>query len=96
MQLIKKTALDVTTLENQKVSKIIFESYNIENINIFLLLFQTAYLTVTRIETEEFFSESEYTLNYPNFEVKPAFITYLFESFTNISKSRIKIMESVF
>jgi len=90
MQLIKKTALDVTTLENQKLSKIVFDSYKIENINIFVLLFQTGYLTITRIETEEFFSESEYTLNYPNFEVRQAFITHLFESFTNNGLEQIQ------
>ncbi|RKZ88899.1 MAG: hypothetical protein DRR16_03815 [Candidatus Parabeggiatoa sp. nov. 3] len=29
------------------------------------------------------YARVQYTLNYPNFEVKQAFITYLFESFTN-------------
>ncbi len=81
MQLIKKSAFDATVLENKKVSKIVFDSYNIENINIFTLLFQTGYLTITHIDSQPFFQE--YTLNYPNLEVKQAFITYLLESFTN-------------
>ncbi|MDM8562792.1 AAA family ATPase [Candidatus Marithioploca araucensis] len=79
-KLIKKTALDVTRLENQTVSKIVFDSYNIENLNVFALLLQTGYLTITKIAPQELFLE--YTLNYPNLEVKQAFITYLFESFT--------------
>ncbi len=81
MQLIKKKELDVTTLENQKVSKSLFDSYQIENINILVLLFQTGYLTISDVDTNEI--PYEYTLNYPNLEVKHAFMTYLFECFTN-------------
>ncbi|EDN66100.1 hypothetical protein BGP_2463 [Beggiatoa sp. PS] len=49
------------------MSEIVFNSYNIENLNVFALLFQTGYLTITHIDTQEDFAE--YTLNYPNFEV---------------------------
>jgi ATP-dependent exoDNAse (exonuclease V) beta subunit len=42
-------------------------------------LLQTGYLTVTHIDNQGL---PEYTLNYPNLEVKNAFITYLFEMFT--------------
>ena len=80
MQLIKKTAFDVTELENKKVPKIVFDSYKIENINIFALLFQTGYLTITNIAQKT--RTIQYILNYPNFEVKEAFVTFLFESFT--------------
>jgi len=81
MKLIKNTALDVTRLENEKVSKIIFDSYNIETLNVYALLFQTGYLTITSIDKKA--RTPQYILNYPNFEVKEAFITYLFETFTN-------------
>ena len=83
MQLIKKTAYDATVLENKKVSKIVFDSYNLENLNIFALLFQTGYLTITHIDKMDKAARTpQYILNYPNLEVKEAFITYLFESFT--------------
>ncbi|TGO02346.1 hypothetical protein PN36_26425 [Candidatus Thiomargarita nelsonii] len=89
MKLIKKTALDVTVLENKKVSKILFDSYNLENLNVFALLFQTGYLTITHIESGEDLLP-EYTLNYPNLEVKNAFVTYLFEIFTTNSLDEIQ------
>jgi hypothetical protein len=79
MKLIKKKALDATVFEDKKVSKIVFDSYDIENMNVFALLFQTGYLTITHVDTQGFL---EYTLNYPNFEVKQAFISYLLTSFT--------------
>ena len=80
MKLIKKTTLDVTLLENTKVSKMVFDSYNIENLNVFALLLQTGYLTISEIDQKA--RTLQYVLNYPNFEVKQAFITYLFDSFT--------------
>ena len=80
MSLIKKTTYDATVLENKKVSKIVFDSYNLENLNIFALLFQTGYLTLTHIDKTG--RTPQYILNYPNLEVKEAFITYLFASFT--------------
>jgi hypothetical protein len=80
IKLIKKTQRDVTTFENKKISELIFDSYNIENMNIFALLFQTGYLTIAEIDKKA--RTPQYILNYPNFEVKQAFITYLFESLT--------------
>jgi hypothetical protein len=80
IHLIKQTQREVTEFENKVISEIIFDSYQIENLNIFALLFQTGYLTITHINTQDL--STEYTLNYPNLEVKQAFVTYLFESFT--------------
>jgi len=79
--LIKKKQRDITTFENKRISDIVFDSYDIESLNVFALLFQTGYLTITHSQTQELFQE--YTLNYPNLEVKQAFITYLLEGFTN-------------
>jgi hypothetical protein len=80
MKLIKKTQQEVTIFENQKVSEIVFDSYNLENLNVFALLVQTGYLTVVKIDPKA--RTPVYILNYPNFEVKQAFITYLLDSFT--------------
>ena len=88
MKLIKHKKLDVTTLENQKVSEIVFDSYKIENLNIFVLLFQTGYLTISEIDNKAI--SRQYILNYPNFEVKEAFIIFLFESFTNQGMEKIQ------
>ncbi|WP_069473058.1 AAA family ATPase [Candidatus Marithrix sp. Canyon 246] len=78
MKLIKNTELDTTEFENKKVSEILFDSYNLENLNIFVLLFQTGYLTISEINQKT--RTIQYILNYPNFEVKQAFMTFL--SFT--------------
>ena len=78
---IKNTQIDIVEFENKKVSDLVFDSYEIDNLNIFSLLFQTGYLTITHIEQSARLLR-QYTLNYPNLEVKEAFITYLLASFT--------------
>jgi len=88
IKLIKNTQRDVTAFENQKISEIIFDSYNIESLNIFALLFQTGYLTITEIDQKS--RTLQYVLNYPNFEVKEAFVTYLFASFTQNELGKIQ------
>ena len=57
IKLIKETGREVTAFENKKVSEIVFDSYNLENLNVFALLFQTGYLTITHIDTQEYFAE---------------------------------------
>ncbi|MCC5815015.1 MAG: ATP-binding protein [Leptospira sp.] len=50
-----------------------FSSYEVEDLNITPLLFQTGYLTIKGYDKEE----SLYILDYPNYEVKYAFLNYL-------------------
>ena len=88
IKLIQQARQEVTEFENKTVSEIIFDSYNIDNMDIFALLFQTGYLTLTQVDTQDMLTE--YTLNYPNFEVKQAFITYLFDSFTHNGLGKIQ------
>jgi hypothetical protein len=80
IQLIKKNAYEATIFENKKVSKLAFDSYDFDNLNLFALLFQTGYLTITHIDKKGI--TPQYLLNYPNLEVKEAFITHLFANFT--------------
>lgn len=80
LEIIKKKQIQVIEFENKSVTDIIFDSYDLDNINPFSLLFQTGYLTIDRIDTSE--EITEYILNFPNFEVKTAFLTYIFDSFT--------------
>jgi hypothetical protein len=80
INLIKRLQIDPTEFEHKEVSEIIFESYSLEDMDVFALLLQTGYLTVTQVDMRR---GIRYTLDYPNFEVKEAFLTYLFEGFTN-------------
>jgi hypothetical protein len=58
-----------------------FDSFDLEDIRLFGLLYQTGYLTIQ--SRDEF---GQYTLDYPNREVKNSMLAYLFEAFGGVSK----------
>ena len=59
-----------------------FDSFDLEDIRLFGLLYQTGYLTIQ--SRDEF---GQYTLDYPNLEVKNSMLAYLFEAFGGVSGS---------
>ena len=80
-QLIRSKNIDVTAYENLKVGSFIFESFDIENIEVASLLFQTGYLTIKEKRMGRF-PKMDYWLNYPNREVKEAFLRHLLKEYT--------------
>lgn len=58
-----------------------FDSFDLEDIRLFGLLYQTGYLTIQ--SRDEY---GQYTLDYPNLEVKNSMLAYLFEAFGGVSK----------
>ena len=80
IKLIKEKKCEITEFEGKKISATILDSYDIENMNIYSLLFQTGYLTVSSIETYDDFTL--FNLAYPNKEVRNSLNTLIIESFT--------------
>ena len=62
-------------IENQTVNGIIFEKFDIENIELSSLLFQTGYLTVK----ERGERDNYYVLDYPNHEVRESMYQFLID-----------------
>jgi hypothetical protein len=56
-----------------------FSTYEVEDLSLTPLLVQTGYLTIKDYDEKE----NLYTLDYPNFEVKDAFLNYLFRKILN-------------
>jgi hypothetical protein len=80
IKLIKQRQSNIIEFDNLPVSGYSFESYEIDNLEIVPLLFQTGYLTVK----ESFIKEDtrKFRLSYPNKEVRDSFLTHLFREFT--------------
>lgn len=78
--LIKNRQSDLTGFENLPVKSYTFDSYDIENMDIAGVLFQTGYLTIKRITIED--NDKTYELSYPNQEVRDSFLTCLFGEYT--------------
>jgi hypothetical protein len=77
---IKKQGKDIRELEKEEVDDSIFESYDIENLEIISMLFQTGYLTLKEIRPVGI--KSQYILSYPNEEVKESFLKHFLADYT--------------
>jgi len=76
IELIKKQLNVAENLEGIELSGDSLGAFDLENLYIVPILFQTGYLTIQNYEA----SERKYTLGYPNAEVKDAFCKYLIRS----------------
>lgn len=89
VNVLKQHNIEVSELEGKQVSDILLNSYDIDRIDVAVLLFQTGYLSIRNICENDY--GVQYTLDYPNHEVKEAFLTYLFEEFTVRNKRDTQI-----
>jgi hypothetical protein len=85
IKLIKEKELDLKRLDGVKVDESAFSSYEIENLKIIPILFQTGYLTITDYDKERM----EYTLAYPNFEVKNSMTKCLAEAYSFVERELV-------
>lgn len=75
IDMIREKKFHLPDLENLEVSEQTLNTFDVGNIPIESLMFQTGYLTIKKID--RVFGNTIYTLSYPNFEVKNAFNGYL-------------------
>jgi hypothetical protein len=80
INIIKNKRHDITGFEELPVSSYAFDSFEIDNMDISALLFQTGYLTIKKIYLKR--EKKRYRLSYPNKEVRDSFLTYLFRDYT--------------
>jgi hypothetical protein len=71
IKLIKEREYNVSELENKIVKKNVLEKFDLEEIRIEALMFQTGYLTIKEVYQKEY--GQEYKLGFPNKEVRISF-----------------------
>jgi hypothetical protein len=77
---IKEKDIPVMEFEKVEADTTTFESFEIENMEITPLLFQTGYLTIKGKEVTD--DGTIYQLSYPNKEVRESFLKHLLKDFT--------------
>ncbi|OQY03005.1 MAG: hypothetical protein B6I20_05925 [Bacteroidetes bacterium 4572_117] len=82
LELMKENKYNLMNLEGLKLNSAAFSTYEVENLRVEPLLFQTGYLTIKGY-SEKY---DEYLLSYPNMEVKSAFLNYLSDYYTPLRK----------
>ena len=85
IKLIQQNNYYVPRLDNLHVSKSIIDSYDIENIELEPILFQSGYLSIKRVEDTGL--GAEYILGFPNREVAMSFNDFVAGSLTGISNT---------
>jgi len=81
IELIKKNNYFLPELSNLSAEEDLMNTFDIENIDIVTLLYQTGYLTITEIIKDEENNES-FKLYFPNKEVKKSFLNHIINYFT--------------
>jgi hypothetical protein len=84
VELIKKNSYFIPDLLNITVDKSLVNSFDIENLNLETILFQSGYLTIKRLIQEEM--GVFYELGFPNMEVQISFHKYILQSMTTGSE----------
>ena len=82
VNLIKENNYYIPDIENLELRESGFSTYDIEDLRIEPLLFQTGYITIKDLH------RTIYTLGYPNQEVRVSFLEILFDKFSGIRDSK--------
>ncbi len=88
LNVIRDTDFDFENALTHPVSGLAFAAYEIDKIEPLALLLQTGYLTIK--SAFEDFGVTFYHLDFPNFEVRSAFDTYLMNAYTTVSKDELE------
>jgi hypothetical protein len=85
IKLIEKNHYFLPKLSNLVVGKELVDSFDIENINLEVILYQSGYLTIDEMMVEElgFNTIIKYRLKLPNLEVKASLNNYILEHLLN-------------
>ena len=80
MKLSKQNELDFrSVIDGESVQDIIFNAWEIDNIDPITLMYQTGYITIK--DTEQEFGETWYYLDFPNKEVENSFNTHVLNNY---------------
>ncbi|WFE68910.1 AAA family ATPase [Thiomicrospira sp. R3] len=79
IELIKKHQYFLPNLANLRVDQKLLNSFDIENLDLEVILYQSGYLTIDSVQTT-LFDTLEYTLKIPNKEVKQSLNDYIIDT----------------
>ncbi|MDM8543711.1 AAA family ATPase [Desulfococcaceae bacterium HSG9] len=90
ISLLKEKNYYLPNLENIEAVRDTFSAYDIENLNIEPVLFQTGYLTIKDVKevSSRHIAENIYVLSYPNEEVRISFLRHLFAAWSKVDNGK--------
>lgn len=98
IDLIKTQKYYLPELETQVVSESVMESFDVDQLNIVAILFQSGYLTIKSVIRKH--GKTRYELGYPNLEVRTAMsehlIGYLTEDVSKITRNEDTLLDALY
>jgi hypothetical protein len=88
MDMIREKQYFLPDLENLEVSEQTLNTFDVGNIPIESLMFQTGYLTIKFIKPSRIPHIKRYCLGFPNFEVRHAFLSYFLDHLAQSHSTR--------
>ncbi len=88
IDMIKEKHYHLPDLENLEVSEQVLNTFDVGNIPIESLMFQTGYLTIKSIKPSRIPHIKRYCLGFPNFEVRYSFLSYFIDYLAESYSSR--------
>jgi hypothetical protein len=85
IKLIETQKIDILSIENQSFTLAGLQKFNADNMNGIAVLYQAGYLTIADYNDQI----GEYTLDYPNEEVRSAFANSLLEHYTRAPSQEV-------
>lgn len=83
VEILRNKRISASKIETKEVTDTFFDKFSIKNLDIYSLLFQTGYLTVSSVRYRPNSVRLIYSLDYPNQEVKEAFVHNFLSSTNN-------------
>ncbi len=93
IKLFKNSHYNLAEFENLEVGEELINSFDIEEISLESVMFQSGYLTIQKVIKKR--RRFIYRLQYPNFETKMSFNDYILGYFVNKKTQKIKIQNSL-
>ena len=94
IKLFKKNHYNLAKFENIEIGEELLDSFDIENISLETVMFQTGYLTIKEIQ--QFGDNLIYTLTFPNVEVKKSFNDYLLNHYFIQSSQKAQVQIALY
>jgi hypothetical protein len=83
---IKESGKKINESINKMVDENIFDKYDIDNLNITAIMFQTGYLTIKNYDLEK----NRYILDFPNKEVRESFLNFAVYNYADSSSEEME------
>ncbi len=83
---LKEAGSEINQSINKLINESAFNKYDIDNINITAIMFQTGYLTIKKVDNDE----NRYLLEFPNKEVRDSFFNFAVEHYANSTSDEME------